>query len=125
MKILMRIKIKIKKYLGILELQEDFDDSKEKWKKASTAITEKLNRLQYDNGELKELNDFLISQFNISADLGRKEYHNNWAVLSIKGNQDYVRFIDLSQRDIREIEMFLKRFEGTNRIVDSPFKFFL
>lgn len=46
----------------------------------------------------------------------------SWAVICIDRKPSYVKFIDLSSRDIREIQIFLKQFDYSKRIVDaSPF----
>ena len=65
---------------------------------------------------------FLIKQFNISADINHYENHS-WAVISIQGRPEYVRFVNLSNKDIRELHYYLKQFERTNRTVDSPIPF--
>ena len=111
------IKQKIRKHLGIDRLENKC----ELLYKSLASMNIKMGVLERQNQEIKELNEFLISQFNVSADIGHHSHPNSWAVLSIQGNRDYVKFVDLSQRDIVEINQYLRKFEGTNRIIDSPY----
>ena len=63
-----------------------------------------------------------MKQFNISADINQYEDHS-WAIISIQGKPEYVRFVNLSSQDMRSVHDFLKQFERTNRTVDSPLMF--
>ena len=52
---------------------------------------------------------------------GRSRDHNeSWAVICVHGNIDYVKFVSMEQRDIREIAEFLKRFKYSNMHIDTP-----
>lgn len=85
-------------------------------------LERRIIELEKLNKEVIEKNDLLVNQFNISADINHYENHS-WAVISIQGKPEYVRFVNLSNQDIRSIYMYLKQFEGTNRTVDSPIPF--
>ena len=47
----------------------------------------------------------------------------SWAVVCIKGRPEYVKFMPLNHEYTRDIMIFLKQFEYSNRVVDSPFAF--
>ena len=69
--------------------------------------TENIN----DSLELKHKRiDNLLDNLEISVD-----YHmfsRSWAVISIQGKRsDYIKFIDLGERDIREIQQFISRYD--------------
>ena len=63
--------------------------------------------------ELKELDDIhtmLGGRVSISADIHQNS--DSWAVISIKGeDRDYVKFISLGKKQIREIAQFLRNYE--------------
>jgi protease II len=109
------IKKKLISFLGIDLLERDM-------KQENNKLKSELNKLKSLNEKIIEENNFLIKQFNISADINHYENHS-WAVISIQGKPEYVKFINLSDQDMRSIHMFLKQFERTNRTIDSPFPF--
>lgn len=89
-------------------------------KQENANLRSELSRLNSLNEKIIEENIFLIKQFNISADI----YENHsWALISIQGRPEYVRFVNLSNKDIRELHYYLKQFERTNRTIDSPIPF--
>ena len=63
--------------------------------------------------ELQELDDIhtlLGGRVSISADIHQNS--DSWAVISIKGeDRDYVKFISLGKKQIREIAQFLRNYE--------------
>jgi hypothetical protein len=111
---------KLKQFLGINEVNE--------------SLTKLHNIYNYNSGllenynstskEILKKNEYILDQFNLAADIYPSGREESWAVICIKGKPEYVRFVRLSNNDMREVHYFLKRFEGTNRIIDSPFKFF-
>lgn|SRR5690554_5129422 len=91
-------------------------------KQENAKLRSELSRLNSLNEKIIEENNFLIKQFNISADINHYENHS-WAVISIQGRPEYVRFVNLSNKDMRELHYYLKQFERTNRTIDSPIPF--
>lgn len=59
---------------------------------------------------------------DVGVDVARDEYHS-WAVVCIHGKMDFIKFVPLNHSDIREVVQFLKRFEYSKRVVDSPFAY--
>lgn len=58
--------------------------------------------------------------------LGNIDVHHHsgsWAVVSLQGGKtDYIKFVDLDQRSIREISAFLRQFDRQNVKIDAnPF----
>lgn len=108
-------KEKMIKFLKIDTLEESLrQENQELW-----FVLEQLESL---NKKVIEENDFLVKQFNISADINHYE-DQSWAVISIQGKPEYVKFVNLSNQDMRSVHSFLKQFERTNRVIDSPLKF--
>lgn len=72
------------------------------------------NKLRAD--KLEEL----LGNIDVSADINI--YAPSWAVISIQGKSvDYIKFVELSQQDAREIQSFLRRFDRDRVKVDcSP-----
>lgn len=102
----------------------------DKLRKENEQLKDRLNYLDKENSKIKYQNEQIVNdtntlmdQFNISADIYPRE-KESWAVISIHGKPEYVRFVNLHNKDMREIHNFLKQFERNNRIVDSPFKLF-
>lgn len=110
-------KDKLRSYLGINKVDESLARLHMKYSHNNNL----LSKVEKSNQEIVDKNDFIINQFNISADIYPRENHS-WAVISIHGKPEYVRFVNLSNNDMREIHSYLKRFEGTNRTIDSPFQ---
>lgn len=71
--------------------------------------------------EVDEMKLLYQSITNVGVDA---DYHgkNSWAVICIDGHPEYVKFVDLKGSEARDIENFLRRFEKSNVVVDSPFR---
>ncbi|WP_079709796.1 hypothetical protein [Paraliobacillus ryukyuensis] len=122
MKIIEWFKLKIQKHIGITELKEKRQDDIVRNEQKFSTLFSRLNQLQDQNQKIIEENNILMKQFNISADINHYENHS-WAIISIQGKPEYVKFIDLSNQDMRSVHSFLKQFERTNRSIDSPLRF--
>ncbi len=55
----------------------------------------------------------LLSNIDVSVDVHEsRTYSRSWAVISLQGQKaDYIKFFDLGDNDIREIQKFLRMFE--------------
>lgn len=109
-------KNKLTSYLGITSLENRLLENNRR-------LTCKLNELESANQKIISENNQLFKQFNLSVDINHFEKHN-WAVISVQGKPEYVRFINLSSKDIHSLHCFLKQFERTNRVIDSPLAYF-
>lgn len=63
----------------------------------------------------------LLGNIDVSVDVHHRS--GSWAVVSLQGGKiDYIKFIDLDQRSIREISAFLRQFDRQNVKIDAnPF----
>lgn len=61
----------------------------------------------------------ILRSANVGVDVGygREE---SWACVCIKGKPDIITFVDLRERDIREISDFLRYFKKENVVIDAP-----
>lgn len=118
------IKSKLKKWLNFEKIESELTSLKKENSELTYQVyllKNKLSELEYINDRLIIHNDEIISQFNLSSDIYLRE-NSSWAVISIAGKPEYVKFINLQNKDMREIAVFLRKFERTNVTVDSPFK---
>ncbi len=56
---------------------------------------------------------------DVSVDV--HQYGRSWACISIQGRRDdFVKFVDLRDSEIREIQRFLHQFSRKGRTIDAP-----
>lgn len=76
---------------------------------------------QYKLKSMIKYNENLIKSFLATCqtgyDLGVSKYHKNWCVFvrQSKNGQDFVKFIDLSDMDFKDIKSFEKHLEELNK----------
>lgn len=104
------LKCKIKDWLREEVFKEDIDNIKSM-------------KLQCENtlNEVNKIKSLYQQITNVGVDV---DYYgkNSWAVICIDGHPEYVKFVDLKESEARDIENFLRRFERSNIVVDSPFR---
>lgn len=63
----------------------------------------------------------LIGNIDVSIDVHQRS--GSWAVVSLQGGKtDYIKFVDLDERSLREISSFLRQFDRQNVKIDAnPF----
>lgn len=125
-----KIKDKLKKWLfseELNELQTEIDHVKKEYDWLKDVTSNSMNLLNAARSdcnlateEIKRCKEMMNQICDVGLDVARDEYHS-WAVVCIHGKMDFVKFVPLNHSDIREVEQFLKRFEYSNRVIDSPF----
>lgn len=61
--------------------------------------------------EVSKINDLI----DVSASIERGSRHGSWAVISIEGrDNDFIRFVDLGNSELCEIQRFLSQFDKKN-----------
>ena len=122
----MKLKEKLKNWFFKEELN-DIKETKEKYDELLKAVDKAYSML----GEAQEMHNkshillsdchkFMNSICDVGTDVGLYGNDHSWAVICIHGKMDYVKFVDMSHNDILTISKFLKTFEYSNRITDSP-----
>ena len=122
----MKLKEKIKNWLFKAELN-DIKVIKENYMKhilslerSKSLYDEARDQHRQSRDLLDDCRKLMNSVCDVGTDIGFKSSDHSWAVICIHGKMDYVKFVDMSQRDIRSIANFLKNFEHSNRVIDSP-----
>lgn len=60
---------------------------------------------------------------DVAVDVGFHDSEHSWAVVCVEGRPEYVKFIPLSRADARTVMNFLRQFQYSQLIVDSPLRF--
>ena len=129
----MKLKEKLKTWLLKEELA-DIEKLKRETEEIKSTYDECLRELHQGYAKIRDAADlhdkshilledcrkFMNSICDVGTDVGYMSNDHSWAVICIHGKMDYVKFIDMSHRDIMEISRFLKNFEYSNRVTDSP-----
>lgn len=82
-------------------------------------------RLSYQRSEkeVEECRKLLTQLVDIGVDVGFHTEEHSWAVICIAGKQEYVKFLPLETRDARDVLRFLKQFQYSRQVIDSPIAF--
>lgn len=82
---------------------------REELSELNIAITEcKIATEKYKEQEAKIRN--ILGNIDVSVDI--HQYSPSWAVISIQGKKmDYIKFVDLGQEDILQIQKFMRQYE--------------
>lgn len=105
---------------GFKEIKETYEECLRKIDQSHKILIDKVNMHHKSHVLLEDCRKFMNSICDIGTDVGFKSNDHSWAVICIHGKVDYVKFIDMNQRDIMAIANFLKNFEYSNRVTDSP-----
>ena len=129
-----KIKEKIKEWLFSDEIQRINQLEKhaeiQRINQLEKQIEESTNRLrlasiQLDNSkkETEECRRLLTQFIDMGIDVGFSSDDHSWAVICIAGKPEYVKFMPLTHKDARCVLDFLKRFQYSRQVIDSPFAF--
>lgn len=128
----MKFKDKIKRWLFADEIKrieslEDMHKKLDEWFNAadrmySLSIEAKKN-CEDSKRELEECRKLLNQICDVGVDVGIRREEHSWAVVCIAGKSEYVKFIPLNCGDARQVIDFLKRFQYSKRVIDSPIAF--
>lgn len=110
------LKEKIKKWLLKDEIQK-MNEARNYYYKACDLCEQSLQNNKEMHKMYNEITD-------IAVDVGTLKEEHSWAVICIAGRPEYIRFIPLKDRhDAKMIIDFLKQFQYSKYIVDSPMGF--
>ena len=132
----MKLKDKLKNWLFTDEIQrinsmeKSIEDAVHRFEVSSVQLDAAENQLNYAKYQLndakKEVEECrkLITQIvDIGVDVGFHTEEHSWAVICIEGHPEYVKFLPLNNRDVRYVLDFLKQFQHSRPVIDSPFAF--
>lgn len=114
----MKLKDKIRDKLRVWLFETELKDLQK------STIQMQMARNQYSNAYrlVNDCHQLMNSMMDVGTDIHLHSDHS-WAVVCIKGHPEYVSFMPLSHRDAHEVLEVLKRFQYSNRVIDSPFGF--
>lgn len=120
---------KLKVWLFKDEL-EQFEEAKNEYERLNGRLLESMRAFimakeAYSDAQKLAADSYKLvnSLMDVGVDIELPPDDHSWAVVCIKGHPEYVKFIPLDHKDIRDVINFLKHFEYSNRVVDSPFAF--
>jgi uncharacterized coiled-coil protein SlyX len=102
----------------------DINDNIKEQEKVLSAHRKEMTRLHYNFEEAKRAyvsaKELLNSHLEIGVDI-HPQSKTSWAVICLDGKPEYLKFVALDNRNIKDIAYFLKQFEGSKNTIDSPF----
>jgi hypothetical protein len=125
----LKIKRKLKSFLGIYSLEDIVAENQKSVMKDiynhENNIKWLENQLADANEKIDALHKTISSVVSIGADI-TTPYDNrgSWAVVCIEGNYNVVKFINLRGQYGRDILHFLKQFEASRYVIDAPMGLF-
>lgn len=124
-----KLKEKIRKWLLEI-LQPDIDALKNEINGSNTELrfaknncNEAARQCQISIQQNKEMKKMYNQLTDVAVDVGFHDSERSWAVVCIAGRSEYVKFIPLSGADARTVMNFLRQFQYSHPIVDSPLRF--
>lgn len=129
MKLKERLRNKLKKWLLADEIQKinhierTIDDSVHRFRMASIQLGDTENQLHNAEKEVEECRRLITQLVDIGVDVGFHTEEHSWAVICIAGHPEYVKFLPLTHRDARGVLDFLKQFQYSRQVIDSPIAF--
>lgn len=109
------LKCKIKNWLREEVFKEELDDFRFMKLQCMNASAHSDRALH----EVDEMKLLYQSITNVGVDIDYNRH--SWAVICIDGRPEYVKFVDLTGAEARDIKSFINRFNKKKVIVDSPF----
>ena len=124
-----KLKEKIRKWLLEI-LQPDIDALKNEINESTTELrfaknncNEAARQCQISIQQNKEMKKMYNQLTDVAVDVRFHDSEHSWAVVCIAGRPEYVKFIPLSGADARTVMNFLRQFQYSQLIVDSPLRF--
>lgn len=128
----MKLKDKIKKWLFADEMNrltfleeryKKFNNWIETADKMYSLSAEAKKNYEDSQRELEECRKLLNQICDVGVDVGFRGEEHSWAVVCVAGRPEYVKFIPLNRGDERQVMDFLKRFQYSKNVIDSPIAF--
>lgn len=98
------------------KLTRDLDFYKTNTQRTLERTQTELYTLQKEFKNITKMYEIMFENSDISIDVDNKGYRgcrsDSWAVISIQGERsDFIKFVQLKDRDIQEISYFLRQFQ--------------
>lgn len=124
-----KLKEKIRKWLleilqpDIDALKNEIDESNATLKIAQSNCNDATRQLKISTQQNEEMKKMYNQITDVAVDVGLHDQYHSWAVVCVAGRPEYVKFIPLSGADTRTVMNFLRQFQYSQHIVDSPLRF--
>ena len=124
-----KLKEKIRKWLleilqpDIDALKNEIDESNATLKIAQSNCNDATRQLKISTQQNEEMKKMYNKITDVAVDVGFNDENHSWAVVCVEGRPEYVKFIPLSGADARAVMNFLRQFQYSKLIVDSPLRF--
>ena len=110
------LRCKVKDWLR----NEVFKEELECLKVMNSRCTYAVHQSDHALSEVEEMNLLYQSITNVGVDVDRNGH--SWAVICIDGRPEYVKFVNLTGAEARDIKSFVNQFGKKKVMVDSPFR---
>ena len=104
-------------------LKNEINESTTELRFAKNNCNEAARQCQISIQQNKEMKKMYNQLTDVAVDVGFHDSEHSWAVVCIAGRPEYVKFIPLSRADARTVMNFLRQFQYSQLIVDSPLRF--
>ena len=124
-----KLKEKIRKWLleilqpDIDALKNEIDESNATLKITQSNCNDATRQFKISTQQNEEMKKMYNQITDVAVDVGFNDPEHSWAVVCIAGRLEYVKFIPLSGADVRTVMNFLRQFQYSQTIVDSPLRF--
>ena len=104
-------------------LKSEINESNNTLKIATSNCDDAARQCQISIRQNEEMKKMYNKITDVAVDVGIHDQDHSWAVVCIAGRPEYVKFIPLSGADARTVADFLKHFQYSDYIIDSPLRF--
>lgn len=128
----MKLKDKIKRWLFADEIKrieslEDIHKKFDEWFNAADRMyflsADAKKSCDESQKELVECRKLLNQICDVGVDVGFRGEEHSWAVVCVAGRPEYVKFIPINRGEAQQVKDFLKQFQYSRNIIDSPLAF--
>ena len=106
-----------------INITQNIDKATQEYRNATIKLNDSQRNYDVAMRLLENCRETMNSICEVGTDIGYQERDHNWAVICIDGKPEYVKFMHLRNDDARRVLDFLKTFEYSRRITDSPIGF--
>lgn len=104
-------------------LKNEINESNTRLNFATSSCDEVARQCQISIQQNEEMKKMYNRITDVAVDVGFHDVEHSWVVVCIAGRPEYVKFIPLSRADARTVMNFLRQFQYSQLIVDSPLRF--
>lgn len=125
----LKFKEKLKNWLFANEIKElqklknDYDWLENITRTSLVFLNDAKDKHKESHELLDDCRKLLNQICDVGTDVGFTNEEHSWAVICVAGKPEYVKFLPLTHRDARGVLDFLKQFQYSRQVIDSPIAF--